>query len=40
MDIYWKQLQKTDKWYITNPVLGYQRMSYSDIEKRITDYNC
>ena len=40
IDIYWKKLQKTDRWYITNPILGYQRMSYSDIEKRITDYKC
>ena len=37
-DIYWKQLQH-DKWFITNPVLGYQRESYSDIEKRVTNYN-
>tara|TARA_Y100000816_G_C26032330_1_gene540470 strand:+ start:250 stop:861 length:612 start_codon:yes stop_codon:yes gene_type:complete len=40
LDIYWKKLQKTDRWYITNPILGYQRMSYSDIAKRITDYKC
>lgn len=37
IDIYWKKLQN-DKWYVTNPVLGYQRESYSDIEKRITNY--
>ncbi len=40
MDIYWKKLQETDKWYVTNPILGYQRRSYSDIENRITDYRC
>lgn len=38
-DIYWKKIQK-NKWYITNPILGYQRKSYSDIEKCITNYNC
>lgn len=35
----WKQLQR-DKWYTTKPVLGYQRESYSDIERRVTNYGC
>lgn len=34
-----KKIQK-NKWYIANPILGYQRKSYSDIEKCITNYNC
>ena len=37
IDIYWKKLQ-TGKWYVTNPILGYQRESYSDIEKYVTNY--
>jgi GR25 family glycosyltransferase involved in LPS biosynthesis len=40
LDIYWNKLQKTDRWYSTNPLLGYQRMSYSDLEKKIVDYKC
>jgi GR25 family glycosyltransferase involved in LPS biosynthesis len=37
IDIYWKQLQY-DKWYMFTNILGYQRESYSDIEKQITNY--
>lgn len=40
LDIYWKILQPIDKWYIFNKKLGYQRESYSDIEKMIVNYNC
>ena len=36
-DQLWKKLQH-DKWYVTNPVLGYQYASYSDIEKMFVDY--
>lgn len=35
-DIAWKKLQH-DKWYVTNPVLGYQYASYSDIQKGFID---
>jgi len=37
MDVYWCKLQH-DKWFVTNPKLGIQYESYSDIEKRITNY--
>ena len=37
MDIYWLKLHH-DKWFVTNPKLGIQYESYSDIEKRITNY--
>jgi hypothetical protein len=40
LDIYWKRLQPIDKWYVFNTKLGYQRNSYSDIEKRVVDYRC
>ena len=33
----WKQLQH-DRWFTTEPVLGYQHESYSDIEQRVTNY--
>jgi GR25 family glycosyltransferase involved in LPS biosynthesis len=38
LDIYWKLLQPHDKWYIFNKTIGYQRPSYSDIEKKDVDY--
>jgi glycosyl transferase, family 25 len=37
-DQYWKELQKTDNWYITNPILGIQREDYSDIEEKNVKY--
>jgi GR25 family glycosyltransferase involved in LPS biosynthesis len=37
LDIHWKQLQH-DRWFTTEPVLGYQRESYSDIEQCVTNY--
>jgi GR25 family glycosyltransferase involved in LPS biosynthesis len=38
VDQCWKKLQKTDNWYSFSPKIAEQRKSYSDIEKRITDY--
>jgi GR25 family glycosyltransferase involved in LPS biosynthesis len=38
LDIYWKQLQKTDKWYMITPFTVVQSDSYSDIENRHVDY--
>lgn len=38
LDIYWKSLQKKDKWFLSEPILGYQRPSYSDIQKKDVDY--
>lgn len=39
-DIYWKKLQKVDKWYAMNPMIAEQMMSYSDIEKKTVYYGC
>lgn len=38
LDIHWKTLQKKDRWFQLIPKVGIQRKSYSDIEKKITDY--
>jgi GR25 family glycosyltransferase involved in LPS biosynthesis len=38
LDKYWKQLQPTTNWYIFYPKLGFQMVSYSDIEQRVVDY--
>jgi len=38
LDIYWKQLQKTGKWYIITPLTVTQYSNYSNIEKRETNY--
>jgi GR25 family glycosyltransferase involved in LPS biosynthesis len=38
LDIYWKQLQPQNKWYIFNPKMGKQMESYSDIERKHTNY--
>lgn len=39
-DIYMKILQPSYNWYCTNPKIGKQIKSYSDIENNIVDYNC
>lgn len=38
LDIYWKQLQPKGKWFVFHPKVGIQRESYSDIERKITNY--
>lgn len=38
MDILWKRLQPVSRWYCLNPRAAIQRPSYSDIEKRVTNY--
>lgn len=38
LDQYWKRLQGRGQWYAFSPLLGRQRPSYSDIEKREVDY--
>lgn len=38
LDIYWKQLQPSNQWFVFHPKMGVQRESYSDIEKKITNY--
>ena len=37
-DQYWKKLQAVDNWKIINPPLFIQKESYSNIEKKIVDY--
>ena len=39
IDQYWKKLQIQDKWFILNPRISEQRVSYSDIEKKIVNYS-
>jgi hypothetical protein len=39
LDQYWKQLQVVDNWLISVPILGKQRVGYSDIENRIAQYD-
>ena len=39
-DINWKKLQPKYNWYCLKPKIGQQRLSYSDIERRVTEYNC
>jgi hypothetical protein len=38
LDIYWKQLQATDHWFITIPLTVNQYYDYSDIEEKVVDY--
>jgi GR25 family glycosyltransferase involved in LPS biosynthesis len=38
LDIYWKRLQRTSRWYIFQPKFGFQRESYSDNEYKVTNY--
>ena len=38
LDMFWKRLQPTSEWYITNPAIGKQSESYSDIEGKTVDY--
>lgn len=38
IDIYWKCLQTSDRWYIVLPLTVHQLEGYSDIEERDTDY--
>ena len=38
IDIWWKQLQKKDNWYLLLPLTVCQKEGYSDIEQRNTNY--
>ena len=38
LDMYWKQLQRTDRWFMITPLTVVQCDSYSDIENRTVDY--
>ena len=39
IDQYWNKLQLIDKWYLVTPLTVTQKPDYSDIEKRIINYN-
>jgi len=39
IDIYWKQLQRSGKWYMIIPPSVIQYEDYSDIEDRVVNYN-
>lgn len=38
IDKYWFRLQQRDKWFLVIPLTVVQRVDYSDIEKRMTNY--
>jgi GR25 family glycosyltransferase involved in LPS biosynthesis len=38
IDVYWQRIQPNSNWFAFSPRLGYQRESYSDIEKTHTNY--
>jgi GR25 family glycosyltransferase involved in LPS biosynthesis len=38
VDMFWKRLQRKDKWYLITPITVVQYDSYSDIEQRNVDY--
>jgi GR25 family glycosyltransferase involved in LPS biosynthesis len=39
IDKYWLTLQKKDNWYLIVPVKVIQKEGYSDIEKKVVNYN-
>ena len=39
-DVIWQSLQQTDNWYLFTPRIGVQRESYSDLARRVVNYNC
>jgi glycosyl transferase family 25 len=39
VDQYWKSLQLMDKWYLLIPLCVSQKPNYSDIEKKVMNYN-
>lgn len=39
-DQYLKRLQPHCNWFLSNPILGQQEPSYSDLEKRHVNYRC
>jgi GR25 family glycosyltransferase involved in LPS biosynthesis len=38
IDIYWKNLQHTDRWFILKPLTVIQYYDFSDIEEKVVDY--
>jgi GR25 family glycosyltransferase involved in LPS biosynthesis len=39
IDQYWKNLQRTDRWYLIVPITVIQRADYSDVSKQRVDYS-
>lgn len=39
LDMYWKSLQKKDQWYMLLPLTVTQYINYSNIEKKIANYD-
>ena len=39
LDVYWKRLQRSGRWYMITPVTVIQLEGYSDIEQRNLDYS-
>ena len=39
LDMYWKRLQQTGMWYMIVPATVTQYTDYSDIERRVVNYN-
>ena len=39
IDVYWKRLQRSGRWYMITPVTVIQLEGYSDIEQRNLDYS-
>jgi glycosyl transferase family 25 len=40
IDMFWKRLQKKDRWFLSRPRLGLQYSNFSDVEKRVVNYRC
>jgi GR25 family glycosyltransferase involved in LPS biosynthesis len=40
LDQWWKRLMPTGKWFSFHKRFGYQYESFSDIEQRVTNYQC
>jgi len=38
IDIWWKHLQQTDRWFLLTPLTVVQAYDFSDIEGKMTDY--
>jgi GR25 family glycosyltransferase involved in LPS biosynthesis len=38
IDKYWLTLQKKDNWFVIYPLMVTQKKGYSDIEKKVVDY--
>jgi predicted metalloendopeptidase len=39
IDQHWTKLQKNDKWFLLTPLTVTQKPDYSNVEKRIINYN-